>query len=101
MTRKDRRFAIGTIVKHFKGKLYRIEGFARQTESNELLVFFREMEPPFYCYATPEGVFCSTVDSEKYPELSGTYRYEKVSIDEAVEAFNSRKSRLQSAQNAV
>ena len=85
MTRKDRKFGIGTIVRHFKGKLYRIEDFARHTETGELLVIYRQLNPPYYCYARPEAMFCSEVDKDKYPEAMQIYRFEKVTKKEAME----------------
>ena len=84
MTRKDRRFSIGTIVKHFKGGLFRIEDFAKHTETDELLVIYRKLTPPFYCYARPEAMFCSEVDKDKYPNASQRYRFEKVTKEEAM-----------------
>lgn len=83
MNRKDRRFGMGTIVRHFKGKLYRIEGFARHTETAELLVVYRQLYPPFYSYAMPEARFCSPVDRDKYPTASQEFRFERVSKQEA------------------
>lgn len=85
MNRRDRKFGIGTIVKHFKGGLYRIEDFARHTETEEVLVIFRELYPPFYCYARPEEMFCSKVDRDKYPDAGQEYRYEKLTKEEAKE----------------
>ena len=84
MNRKDRRFGIGTIVRHFKGKLYRIEGFARHTETNEMMVFYRQMYPPFYSYVRPEADFCSKVDRDRHPEAAQEYRFERVTKKEAM-----------------
>ena len=84
MNRKSRKFGIGTIVRHFKGDLYRIEDFARHTETGELLVIYRQLYPPFYCYAKPEAMFCSKVDRDRYPNASQVYRFEKVTKMEAM-----------------
>lgn len=83
MNRRDRKFGIGTIVRHFKGRLYRIEDFARHTENNELLVVYRELDPPYYCYAMPEPRFCSETDKEKYPNADQDFRFEKVTVEQA------------------
>ncbi len=92
MNRISRRFGIGTIVKHFKGGLYRIEDFARHTETNELLVIYRQLYPPFYTYARPEEMFCSKVDRERHPEANQEYRFEKVTKKEALEYDQRRKT---------
>jgi hypothetical protein len=85
MTRKERGFGTGSIVKHFKGGVYRIEDFARHTETNEFLVIYRQLSPPYYCYAMPERIFCSEVDHEKYPDAVQEYRFEKMTKQEALE----------------
>lgn len=85
MDRKSRRFSIGTIVRHFKGGIYRIEDFARHTENNEMLVIYRQMTPPYYCYARPEEMFCSRVDRDKYPYVGQEFRFVKLSKEEAKE----------------
>ena len=78
MTRKDRRFNVGTIVKHFKGRTYRIEDFAKNTETGEMMVIYRQMFPPYYCMARPEENFCSEVDKKIYPDIEQKYRFEIV-----------------------
>lgn len=82
VNRKDRHFAIGTVVKHFKGKIYRIEDFAKNTETGEMMVVYRQMYPPFYLFVRPEEMFCSEVDHEKYPDVTQKYRMEKLSLEE-------------------
>ena len=89
---KKRKFGIGTIVRHFKGGMYRIEEFARHTETGEMLGIYRQMYPPFYSYAKPEEMFCSRVDHEKYPNIRQEYRFEKVTKQEAME--NGKRSEL-------
>lgn len=84
MNRKQRGFNIGTVVRHFKGRTYRIEDFARHTENGELLVLYRQMFPPYLLMARPEAIFCSRVDSEKYPDATQEYRFEKLSKAEAL-----------------
>lgn len=78
MNCKDRGFYIGTIVRHFKGKFYRIEGIAEHTETKEMFVVYRQLYPPFRLYARPEEMFCSEVDHEKYPNENQLYRMSKV-----------------------
>ena len=92
MNRYERGFSIGSIVRHFKGKVYRIEDFARHTETGELLVIYRQMYAPFYCFARPEEVFCSKIDKNKYPDEKQEYRFEKLSLKEAREMNESIKT---------
>ncbi len=84
MNRKDRRFHIGTVVRHFKGgSLYRIEDFARNTETGELMVIYRQGFPPYMLFARPEAIFCSRVDKDKYPNAMQEWRFEAVTKEEA------------------
>ncbi len=82
MNRKERHFFVGSIVKHFKGRLYRIEDFAKHTETGEMMVVYRQLYPPFYLFVRPEEMFCSEVDHEKYPNADQQYRFEKISVEE-------------------
>ena len=84
MNRKQRGFNVGTVVRHFKGRVYRIEDFARHTENGELLVLYRQMFPPYLLMARPEAIFCSRVDREKHPDTTQEYRFVKLSKEEAM-----------------
>ena len=85
MNRKQRGFNMGTIVRHFKGGVYRIEDFSRHTETGELLVNYRQMFPPYHLLSRPEPIFCSPVDKDRYPYSEQEYRFEKLSKDQAME----------------
>lgn len=74
---KDRGFYVGTIVRHFKGKLYRIESFAKDANTGELVVIYRQMEYPGYCFVRPEIEFCSPTDRVKHPNAIQDYRFVK------------------------
>lgn len=84
MNRKQRGFYLGTVVRHFKGHVYRIEDFARHTENGELLVIYRQLFPPYLLMARPEAIFCSRVDKDKYPDATQEFRFEKLSKAEAI-----------------
>lgn len=71
----ERGFYIGCHVKHFKGRLYALEGMAVHTEMCEYLVIYRSLEDD-KLYARPLGMFLSKVDREKYPDVKQEYRFE-------------------------
>lgn len=84
----DRQLRVGDIVRHFKwhtlseeekrqGKyLYCIKCAAKHTETNERLIVYQAMYPPFNTYARPLEMFLSKVDHEKYPDIKQKYRFE-------------------------
>ena len=98
MNRRDRRFHVGTIVRHFKGGLYRIEDFSRHTETGEMMVIYRQGCPPYQSFARPEPIFCSPVDKDKYPNATQEYRFEIISMQEAKEMMRANKRREPQAE---
>lgn len=78
------RMSIGSTVLHFKYEIekdvkmkymYRITGFAKHTETGEMLVIYRSLWDGEY-YARPYSMFMSEVDHEKYPDVVQKYRFE-------------------------
>lgn len=74
----DRHFRNGDIVRHFKGKFYKIDSLAKHTETGELLVVYTQMYEPFETFVRPYEMFLEDVDKVKYPNADQPYRFMKV-----------------------
>lgn len=86
----EREFKVGDIVKHFKKEYvnedsseytYKILAFARHSESNERLVVYQGLYPPYKTCARPYEMFMSEVDRVKYPDIKQKYRFEKIDTE--------------------
>lgn len=83
----ERNFQKGDLVRHFKRELvdqstkqylYRIITFAHHSETDEQLVVYEALYPPFKVCARPYDMFVSEVDRVKYPDIKQKYRFEKI-----------------------
>ena len=74
----ENRMQPGDVVRHFKGKLYEIVGFAKDSETLETMVVYRALYGEGGLWVRPKAMFFSPVDREKYPDAAQTYRFEKV-----------------------
>lgn len=83
----NREFRIGDIVQHFKREyvseisseyIYRIIAFANHSETEERLVIYQGMYPPYKTCARPYDMFISEVDRAKYPDVKQKYRFEVI-----------------------
>ena len=66
----------GDRFRHFKGTVYTVLAVARHTETDENLVIYSDAQGN--TWARPEGMFCSPVDRNKYPDIKQKYRFEKI-----------------------
>ena len=90
MAQDDRAFHPGDIVANFKREtvtdgsqtyLYRIVGVAHHSETDEPLMVYQALYPPFGMWVRPLAMFESEVDHDKYPHIKQRWRFEKVQID--------------------
>ena len=84
---ENREFRVGDIVQHFKREyvseisseyIYKILAFAIHSETEERLVVYQGLYPPYKICARPYDMFMSEVDREKYPDVKQKYRFELV-----------------------
>lgn len=85
---------VGDIVRNFKRAgvtdssqryLYRILAFARHTETEEPLVVYEALYPPFGVWVRPAAMFFGEVDHEKYPHIAARWRFERATPEDLVE----------------
>lgn len=67
----------GEIYRHFKGNLYEIITIARDSETLEEKVVYKEADGDA-AYVRPLRMFVSPVDKEKYPDVTQEFRFERV-----------------------
>ena len=68
----------GDTVRHFKGNLYEVLYFARDSETREEVVVYRALYGERGVWVRPKAMFLSEVDRQKYPDAAQTYRFERV-----------------------
>lgn len=73
----NRKIADGTIVKHFKGNLYKIITCAENVDGPKMVIY-QALYSPFKVYAREYAEFMSEVDHIKYPKTQQKYRFEIV-----------------------
>lgn len=71
-----RELKIGATYKHFKGKLYRVEGVAKHSETQEDYVVYRQLYGEEALWIRPLTMFLEEVDKKKYKDATQKYRFE-------------------------
>ena len=95
INRNGRTFRIGDVVRHFKSETidlegntefhYVITGFAKHSETGEILVTYRALYGQHDLCARPVDMFFSEVDRNKYPNIEQKHRLERVcSVSELI-----------------
>ncbi len=76
----------GELYRHFKGNLYEVIVIARDSETLEEMVVYKEADGEAV-YVRPLRMFVSKVDREKYPDVLQEYRFEwieRMEMDETI-----------------
>ena len=68
---------IGGIYKHFKGNVYQVICIAKDSETLDELVIYKDTNSD-KIWARKMDMFLSKVDKEKYPEVIQEYRFEYI-----------------------
>ncbi len=66
----------GDRFRHFKGTIYTVVTVAKHTETGEELIVYEDEQGN--TWARPFDMFCSLVDTSKYPRATQKYRFEKI-----------------------
>lgn len=109
MEENERTIKPGDIFKHFKRELlkgdkadflYEILHIAIHSETDEPLVIYRALYPPYKVFARPFGMFMSEIDHEKNPQIKQKYRFEKLFDGEEIIQWKEEKKYLVTAYKA-
>lgn len=76
-----RELHIGARYRHFKGKEYRVEGIATDSETLEPMVIYRPLYGEGGLWVRPLTMFLEQVDRNKYPDAQQKYRFEEILED--------------------
>ena len=84
-----RELKINGIYRHFKGKLYKVLLLANDSETNNDLntrkvVVYQALYGEQLIWVRDYDMFLSEVDHEKYPEVKQQYRFQELTMEEAL-----------------
>lgn len=69
---------IGYRYKHFKGATYVVTDLAVNSETEEIMVVYKNFSDPSQVWVRPLDMFISKVDSEKYPDVKQEFRFKRI-----------------------
>ncbi len=75
-----REIVIGGIYRHFKGDYYLAEQLAKDCETAEPVVIYRQLYGEGGLWVRPLADFLKEVDRQKYPNAAQNYRFELVEV---------------------
>ncbi len=64
--------------RHFKGKLYQVLALAKDAGTNEDVVVYQGLYPPFAVWTRPLREFTEELDPGRYPRAGQRYRFERI-----------------------
>lgn len=64
--------------RHFKGNYYQVIGVATHSETQEKLVVYQPLYGESGLWVRPYEMFAGEVDHDKYPDVTQTWRFERV-----------------------
>ena len=71
-----REIKVNGIYRHFKGDYYIVVDVAKDSETKEMMVVYRQLYGEGGLWVRPLDMFLSEVDHEKYPDAEQKYRFE-------------------------
>ena len=75
----ERSLPVGTVVRHFKDKQYKILGYAYHVDGGRCVVY-KALYGPGRVYVREYTEFMSEVDHKKYPDVKQKYCFEAVEV---------------------
>lgn len=75
-----REICVGAIYRHFKGDYYLVESLAKDCETTETVVIYRQLYGKGELWIRPLSSFMAEVDHNKYPEIKQKYRFEQIDV---------------------
>ena len=71
-----REIQLHCVYRHLKGNYYLVEDLARDSETGEVFVVYRQLYGDGSLWIRPLEMFLSEVDHDKYPDSPQRYRFE-------------------------
>ena len=76
-----RELVVGGIYRHFKGDYYLVEAMARDCETAEPVVLYRQLYGKGELWVRLHSDFMKETDHQKYPDVQQKYRFELVKAE--------------------